>query len=142
MPGSGALRGRGGKLAVLLVLGVLVLYLVSPLVIESLESLIAGKVQTALGTQTKPDVKVSSDFPPMMLLGRISRVEVSLEQITITQPDGDVVTHFDPVVNMSGVSVSVPSLIVGELKYEAESCFVQAQNLDSEECPSQLFGSS
>jgi hypothetical protein len=120
-------------------LGVLVLYLVPPLVIESL---IAGRVQTALGTQTKPDVKVSSDFPPMMLLGRISRVEVSLEQITITQPDGDVVTHFDPVVNMSGVSVSVPSLIVGELKYEAESCFVQAQNLDSEECPSQLFGSS
>src|ERR687894_501166 len=42
LPGSGPLRGRGSKLVVLLVLGVLVLYLVLPLVIESF---IAGGVQ-------------------------------------------------------------------------------------------------
>src|SRR5215210_558176 len=36
LPGSGALKGRGSKLVVLLVLVVLVLYLVLPLVIESL----------------------------------------------------------------------------------------------------------
>src|SRR5215210_2586681 len=81
--GSGALRGRGRKLLILLVLVVLFLYLVLPLV---LESLIASSVQTALeGTTferpTKPDVEVSSTyFPPKMLLGRIDRVEVTIDQ--------------------------------------------------------------
>src|SRR5829696_206965 len=75
LPGSGALKGRGRKLVVLLVLVVLVFYLVLPLVIESL---IAWRLQMTLGTPTKPDVEVSSNFPPMMLLGRIDRVQVTI----------------------------------------------------------------
>jgi hypothetical protein len=108
LTGSGALRGRGRKLLVLLILGVLVLYLVLPLLIESF---IAGRVQTALGTQTKPDVQVSSNFPPMMLLGRIDRVQVT------GLPN-------NARVDLKGVSVSVPSLIDGKLAIEAESCSI------------------
>jgi zinc-ribbon domain len=104
-PASGALRGRGRKLVVLLVLGVLFLYLVLPLL---LESLIAWRLQTALDTQTKPDVEVSSNFPPMMLLGRIDRVQVTMDQ--------------NPRADLKGVSVSVPSLIAGNPSIKAESC--------------------
>ncbi len=114
LPGSGALRGRGSKLVVLLVLGVLVLYLVPPLVVESL---IAGRVQTALDTngidtRTKPDVEVSSIFPPMMFLGRIDSVQVTLDQPINASAD------------LQGVSVSVPSLIDGNPSIEAENCSI------------------
>src|SRR5215203_787679 len=106
LPGSGALRGRGRKLVVILVLVVLVLYLVLPLVMESL---IAWRLQTALGTPTKPDVEVSSTFPPMMLLGRIDRVQVTI---------------YNARADFKDVSVSVPSLIDGNLAIEAESCSI------------------
>jgi hypothetical protein len=131
-------------------LGVLVLYLVLPLVIESL---IAGGVQTALGTSTKPDVEVSSDFPPMMLLGSIGRVRVSLEQISLEQinlSEEGGVAH-DASADLQGVSVSVPSLIVGDPSIEAERCFFKArvedrygdvQDKESRVCPSELSGSS
>jgi hypothetical protein len=109
-PGSGALRGRGTKLVVLLVLGVFFVYLVLPLV---LESLIASRLQTelegtAFETQTKPEVEVSSNFPPMMLLGRIDRVQVTTDQ--------------NERVDLKGVSVSVPSLIADNPSIKAESC--------------------
>jgi hypothetical protein len=61
LTGSRALKGRGRKLVVLLVLGGLLLYLLLPLAIESL---LARRLQTAFGTPTKPDVEVSSNFPP------------------------------------------------------------------------------
>jgi hypothetical protein len=80
LPGSGALRGRGRKLVVLLVFVVLLLYLVLPLVMESL---IAWRLQTAFGTQTKPDVEVSSNFPPELLLGCIDRIEVRMDQANL-----------------------------------------------------------
>ena len=109
MPGSGAMRGRGRKLLVLLVLGVLVLYLVLPLVIESF---IAGGVQAVLRTPTRPDVEVRSTFPPMMLLGRIDRVQVT--RTGLPYPYNRAV--------LKGVSVSVPSLISGNPSIEAASC--------------------
>jgi hypothetical protein len=80
LPGSGALRGRGRKLVVILVLVVLLLYLVLPLVMESL---IAWRLQTAFGTPTKPAVEVSSNFPPMMLLGRFDSVQVRMDQASL-----------------------------------------------------------
>ena len=104
MTGSGALRGRGTKLVVLLVLVVLFLYLVLPPVIESL---IAGMVQGALNTPTK--VHVSSGFPPMMLLGRIDRVLVTTD-------------HSGVLADLKRVSVSVPSLINGNPRINAVSC--------------------
>jgi hypothetical protein len=124
LTGSGALRGHGTKLLILLVLGVLFLYLVLPLV---LESLIASGVQTALeGTAserpTKPDVEVSSNFPPMMLLGRIDRVEVTIDQ--------------NSRAVVKGVRVSVPSLIAGNPSIEAESCSPPSidQRIDQLQC--------
>jgi hypothetical protein len=120
LPGSGALRGCGTKLVVLLVLGVLFLYLVLPPVMESL---IAWRLPTELRTSTK--VEVRSDFPPMMLLGRIDQVQVSSDQIG---------AYYDARVKLSDVSVSVPSLIVGNLEYETERCFVKARGYKYQEC--------
>src|SRR5215210_793413 len=124
LTGSGALRGRGTKLLILLVLGVLFLYLVLPLV---LESLIASSVQTALeGTAferpTKPDVEVSSNFPPMMLLGRIDRVEVTIDQ--------------NSRAVVKGERVSVPSLLAGNPSIIAESCWPPSidQRIDQLQC--------
>ena len=121
MPGSGALRGRGRKLAVILVLVVLLLYLVLPLVMESL---IAGSVQTALDTPTKPDVEVISNFPPMMLFGRIDSVQVT------GLPD-----PYNARADVKDVSVYVPSLIYGNPSIKAESCSPAiAQNVDQIQC--------
>ena len=119
MPGFGALRGRGLKLVVILVLAVLLLYLVLPLVMESL---IAWRLQTAFGTPTKPEVEVSSNFPPMMLLGRIDRVQVTMDQY--------------PRADLKGVRVSVPSLINGNPSIEAESCSppIIDQRIDQLQC--------
>ena len=114
MPGSGALKGRGRKLVVLLVLVVLVLYLVLPLVIESL---IAWRLQTAFGTPTKPEVEVSSNFPPMMFLGRFDSVQVRMDQASLQG-----VLLYNASADLKGVSVSVPSLINGSLAIETESC--------------------
>lgn len=127
LPGSGALRGRGSKLVVLLVLGVLVLYLVPSLVIESL---IAGRVQTATETSTKPDVEVSSIFPPMMFLGRIDSV-----QVTLNQPDLQGTQLYNKSGSLQGVSVSVPSLIDGNPSIVAENCSILVdQSIDQIQC--------
>jgi hypothetical protein len=99
---------------VLLVLGVLILYLVLPLVMESL---IAWRLQTAFGTPTRPDVEVSSNFPPMMLLGRIDRVQVTMDQASLQG-----VLLYNASADLNGVSASVPSLIDGGLAIETESC--------------------
>jgi hypothetical protein len=114
LPGSGVLRGRWRKLLILLVLVVLFLYLVLPVVIESL---IASRLQTAFGTPTKPDVEVTSNFPPMMLLGRIDKVQVTMDQATLQG-----VTLSNARADLKGVSVSVPSLLEGNLAVETESC--------------------
>jgi hypothetical protein len=114
LPGSGALRGRGRKLLVILVLVVLLLYLVLPLVMESL---IAWRLQTAFGTLTKPEVEVSSNFPPMMLLGRFDSVQVRMDQASLQG-----VLLYNARADLKGVSVSVPSLINGNLAIETESC--------------------
>ena len=83
---------------VIFVLVVLLLYLVLPLVMESL---IAWRLQTAFGTPTKPDVEVSSNFPPMMLLGL-----------------------YNARADLKGVNVPVSNLIAGNPIIETQSCSV------------------
>ena len=119
MPGSGALKGRGRKLVVLLVLVVLVLYLVLPLVIESL---IAWRLQTAFGTPTKPDVEVSSNFPPMMLLGRMDRVQVTMDQASLQG-----VAVYNAQADLKDVKISVPSLLEGNPTIETQSCSLSTE---------------
>jgi hypothetical protein len=119
LPGSGALRGRGRKLVVLLVLVVLFLYLVLPLVIESL---IAWRLQTAFGTQTKPDVEVSSNFPPELLLGRIDRIQVRMDQANLQGA-----ALYNAQADLRDVKVSVPSLLEGNPTIETQSCSLSAE---------------
>jgi hypothetical protein len=129
LTGSGALRGRGTKLVVLLVLAVLFFYLVLPLVIESL---IAGSLQTEFDTSTKPDVEVSSKFPPMMLVGRIDSVQVTMDQLSLQGR-----RYNNARADLEGVSVSVPSLIAGNLEYETEGCSLFI-NQNQKKCPNDL----
>jgi hypothetical protein len=117
LPGSGALRGCGTKLVVLLVLGWLFFYLVLPPV---LESLIASRLQTEVGLTAKTEVEVHSNFPPMILLGRIDRVQVT----GLPYP-------YNARVDVKGVRVSVPSLIASNPSIKAESC---SQSIDQIQC--------
>jgi hypothetical protein len=119
LTGSGALRGRGRKLVVLLVLAGVFFYLVLPLVIESL---LTARLQTALGTPTKPDVNVSSNFPPEMLLGRIDRIQVTMDRASLQG-----VALYNARADLRGVSVSVPSLLEGSPTIETQSCSLSVQ---------------
>src|SRR5918998_2516836 len=119
LPGSGALRGRGRKVVVLLILAALFFYLVLPLVIESL---LAARLQTALGTPTKPDVEVSSNFPPELLLGRIDRIQVSMDQASLQGA-----ALYNARADLKGVSVSVPSLLEGNPTIETRSCSLSVE---------------
>ena len=120
MRGSGALRGRGRKPLILLVLVGLFLFLVLPVV---LESLIAGRLQTAFGAPTKPDVQISSNFPPELLLGRIDRVQVKMDQATVQGA-----TLYNARADLKGVTVSVPSLLEGNPTIETQSCSLSVQS--------------
>jgi LmeA-like phospholipid-binding/zinc-ribbon domain len=116
LPGSGALRSRGRKVVVLLILAVLFFYLVLPLVIESL---LAARLQTAFGTPTKPDVEVSSNFPPELLLGRIDRVQVRMDRASLQG-----VPLYNARADLKGVNVPVSNLIAGNPIIETQSCSV------------------
>ena len=117
-PGSGALRGRGRKLLIILVLVGLFLFLVLPAV---LESLLAWRLQTAFGTPTKPDVQISSNFPPELLLGRIDRIQVRMDQANLQG-----VAVYNAQADLKDVKVSVPSLLEGNPTIETQSCSIRA----------------
>ena len=105
---------------ILLVLGVLLLYLVLPLVIESL---LAWRLQTAFGTPTRPDVEISSNFPPELLLGRIDRIQVRMDQASLQGA-----ALYNAKADLKGVKVSVPSLLEGNPTVETQSCSLSAQS--------------
>ncbi len=54
-------------------------YLVLP---DLIESQLARRPQVAFGAPPKPDVEVSSSFPPELLLGRIDRIQVTMDQMS------------------------------------------------------------
>jgi hypothetical protein len=99
------MRGLATKLIVLLALGGLLSYLVLPGV---LENQVAQRLQGVLGAPTKPDVEVSSSFPPELLLGHIDRIQVTMDQISVQG-----VPLYNARVDLRGVNVSVPSLLEG-----------------------------
>ena len=102
------------KLVVLLVLGGLFCYLVLPGLIENQ---LADRLQVVFGAAAKPDVEVSSNFPPELLLGRIDRIQVSVDQGSLQG-----VALYNTRMDLKGVSVSVPSLIQGTPIIESQSC--------------------
>ena len=104
------MRGFATKLAVLLVLGGLFCYLVLPGLIENQ---LAGRLQVAFGATTKPDVEVSSNFPPELLLGRIDRIQVKGLQSS---------AFYNAQADLRDASVSVPSLLEGDPRIGARDC--------------------
>jgi hypothetical protein len=102
------------NLIVLLVLLGLFSYLILPALIEGQ---IANRLQTTFGTTTKPDVEVSSKFPPLMLLGRIDEVRVTMDQANL---QGAVL--YDTTADLKGVEVSLPQLVQGNLDVTTTSC--------------------
>ena len=113
------MRGFTKKLIAILVVGGLFSYLVLPVLIENL---IAGRLQEAFGTPTKPDVEVSSNFPPELLLGRIDRIQVRMDQANL---QGIAVSNAQ--ADLKSVKVSVPSLLEGTPTIETQSCSIKAQ---------------
>lgn len=113
------MRSFTTKLVVLLALGGLFCYLVLPGLIEGQ---IAGRLQTALGSPTEPDVEVSSNFPPELLLGRIDRIEVSMDQMSL---QGFVL--YNARADLRGVKVSVSSFLEGYPRIETQSCSLSAE---------------
>jgi hypothetical protein len=66
-------RGCVKKLIIPLVLVGLLSCVVLPSLVEDL---ISHRLQESIEALTKPQVEISSSFPPKMLLGRIDRVRV------------------------------------------------------------------
>ncbi|MBA2616545.1 MAG: LmeA family phospholipid-binding protein [Rubrobacter sp.] len=112
------MRGCVTKLVIPLVLVGLFSYLVLPGLVEDQ---IAQRLQESTGALTRPEVEVSSSFPPEMLLGRIDRVQVSMDQMSLQG-----VAFYDARVDLGGVSVSVPSLLEGSPRIETRSCSLGA----------------
>jgi hypothetical protein len=113
------MRGLATTLVALLVLGGLFCYLVLPGVIENQ---LAQRLQEALGAPTKPNVEVSSSFPPELLLGRIDRIQVSMDQISVQGA-----ALYNVRADLRGVNVSVPSLLAGDPRIETQSCSLRVE---------------
>jgi hypothetical protein len=111
-------RGCVTKLVVPVILIGLLSYVVLPSLIEDQ---ISRRLQELLGAPTKPQVEVSTSFPPEMLLGRIDRVEVRSDQMNLQG-----VAFYDARADLRGVSVSLPSLLEGSPRIETRSCSLGA----------------
>ena len=112
------MRGCVTRLLIPLVLLGLFSYVVLPGLVEDQ---ISRRLQESVGAPTEPEVKVSSSFPPEMLLGRIDRVRVSSDRMSLQG-----VAFYDARANLEGVSVSLPSLLEGSFRIEARRCSLGA----------------
>jgi hypothetical protein len=112
-------RGLVKKLIVVLVLGGLFSYLLLPGLIENQ---LAQRLQGAFGAPTKPVVEVSSHFPPKLLLGRIDRIQMRIDQGSLQG-----VPLYNAQADLRGVNVSVPSLLEGNLIIETQSCSLSVE---------------
>lgn len=112
------MRGCVTKLVIPLILLGLFSYVVLPGLVEDQ---ISRRLQESIGAPTEPEVEVSSNFPPEMLLGRIDRVRVRSDRMSLQG-----VAFFDARANLGGVSISLPSLLEGSFRIEARSCSLGA----------------
>jgi hypothetical protein len=113
------MRRLARTLVALLVLGGLFSYLVLPGLIENQ---LAQRLQVAFGVPTKPIVEVSSSFPPELLLGRIDRIQVRADQISLQG-----VALYNARADLRGVNVSVSSLLEGNPIIETQSCSLSVE---------------
>ena len=114
------MRRTTRNLLVLLVLVGVFSYLILPGLIEGQ---IANRLQTAFGTPTKPDVQVSSNFPPLMLLGRIDEVRVTMEQANL---NGAIL--YNTRADLEGVEISLPQLVQGDLDVTTTNCSLSVES--------------
>jgi hypothetical protein len=111
-------RGCVTKLVIPLILLGLFSYVVLPGLVEDQ---ISRRLQESVGAPTEPEVEVSSNFPPEMLLGRIDRVRVRSDQMNLQG-----IAFYDARADLRGVSVSLPSLLEGSPRIETRSCSLGA----------------
>ncbi len=110
-------------LAVVVGVLLLVVGLFSYLVLPGLiESRLAENLQGRYGLEEEPEVEVSSNFPPELLLGRIDRIEVRIDQLT-----REGILLRDVRIDLEDVDVSVPSLLQGDLEREIEAASLRAE---------------
>lgn len=107
------------NLVVLLILVGLFSYLLLPGLIENQ---LASRLQTAFGAPTKPSVEVSSNFPPLMLLGRIDEVRVTMDQASL---QGAIL--YNTSADLQDVEVSVPQLVQGNISVTTSSCSLSVE---------------
>ena len=100
----------GVAVAVLLLLVGIFVYAMLPGVVGNR---ISANLQGRYGLEEEPTVEVSSSFPPELLLGRIDRVEASIDRLT----RGGVALR-DVRVDLEDVDVSVRSLLGGDIERE------------------------
>jgi hypothetical protein len=108
------------NLIVLLVLVGAFSYLLLPGLVEGQ---IANRLQTSFGTPTKPDVEISSGFPPLMLLGRIDEVRVTMDQANL---QGAIL--YNTKADLEGVEISLPQLAQGDLDVSTTSCALSVES--------------
>lgn len=114
------MRRSTRNLIVLLILVGLFSYLILPGLVEGQ---IASRLQTSFGTPTEPDVQVSSNFPPLMLLGRIDEVQVTMDQANL---QGAIL--YNTRADLQDVEISVPQLVQGELDVTTTSCSLNVES--------------
>jgi hypothetical protein len=101
------MRGLATALVALSVLAGLFSYLVLSAVIEHQ---LAQRLQEGLGLPAEPDVEVSSSFPPELLVGRVDRIEVGVDRVSVQGLALGVAR-----AELRGVNVSVAGLLRGTL---------------------------
>ena len=113
------MRTLVGIVVILSIVAGLFSYLVLPGMIESR---LAESLQESYGLQTEPEVEVSSDFPPELLLGRVDRIQVRADRIRREGLDLRNVR-----ADLKGVDASVPSFLRGSLKTKTQSGSLRAE---------------
>lgn len=94
-------------------------YLMLPRLIESR---LAADLKEQYGLKEEPTVEVFSSFPPELLIGRIDRIDVQVDQFV---QEG--VPLRGLYVNLENVDISVRSLLQGNLQHEIWSASLVAE---------------
>lgn len=117
MPKGLAILAAVAALLVLVV--VLFSYLALPALIEDR---LAANVQQRYGLQNEPEVEVFSGFPPELLLGRIDRVKVHIDQMSRRG-----IELRNVLAELQDVEVSVVGLIRGERERDIRTASLKAE---------------
>ena len=94
-------------------------YLVLPGLIERW---VAANLRQEYGLAREPGVEVSSSFPPEVLLGRVDRIEVHVDQAL---QEGILLREVR--LDLRDVHVSLPSLLRGDPEVESRTAFLRAE---------------